>query len=206
MQPSTSLPQSGNSPVLAERLVDFGNWRQSRVFSMSDKIVKALRLDDYFYRGFSRAGKHVSLYIGYYHSSKKVGAAHDPTVCFPGQGWVLKDIKKGSLPVEVSGKQVELDYSTMVAERNGHRELLVYWFQAGRRATPDTLSQKLALMQSKFLGEGESNAFVRIDTSLDNKSYDEAFKLLQEFIGEFYPRFIDFIDLDSRKSKAGEEK
>ena len=69
----------------------------SRYTPLGPKIVKALELDDYANQSYSDGKDTISLYIGYYFTAKKVGAAHDPLVCFPGQGWVVSDTQKDKI-------------------------------------------------------------------------------------------------------------
>ena len=53
-------------------------WRLSSSFPMDARIVEELKLDDYLFQSFARNKELVTLYIGYYRTAKKVGAAHDP--------------------------------------------------------------------------------------------------------------------------------
>ena len=178
---------------LADALVSMGSWYIDGDILLDQKVVDALELDDFLFRNFTNGSDTLSLYIGYYTSSKKVGAAHDPLVCFPGQGWVLSDVRQNVLPVKLTDKETEVSYSTMIAERNGNRKLLVYWFQAYDQATPGTLSQKIALMRTKIMGGGEDNAFVRISISLQGKTDEDARHIIFSFVNDFYPVFIHYI-------------
>lgn len=159
---------------------------------LSPEIVSALELDDYVSQSYSNKKDVVSLYIGFYLSGKKVGAAHDPLVCFPGQGWVLSDTTSGKFPIESELKSV-INFSTMLATRGQEKTFLLYWFQAFDETNPDTVSQKISLLKSRLLGKGEDNAFVRFSMSLGDRTPEECQKIISAFIQDFYPVFIEYI-------------
>ena len=161
-------------------------------FPMDSSIVKSLKLDDYLFKSYVRGTGAVMLYIGYYRTAKKVGAAHDPLVCFTGQGWQLKNRESGQYTL-ARDSNLKISYSTMVAERKGERELIVYWFQANDKAVANTQSQKFAMVLDKFAGKNEDNAFVRISASIDDESPAVVRKRLFDFIEDFYPGFYRYV-------------
>lgn len=177
--------------TLANAFKSIDGWQTSADHQMEQKIVDALRLDDYLFRTYRRDNDTLALYIGYYLTSKKVGAAHDPAVCFPGQGWCLTRQEKPSRAESSSGAPVT--YSVMVAEREGQKELVAYWFQAYETPCPGTFGQKLSLLKQRLSGSPEDNAFVRITISLDKRSQEDAVKIVDDFIRSFYPGFLRFV-------------
>jgi len=74
---------------LAQALVKIKGWHSEGLVELDRGIVEELELDDYANHNFSNGSKTVSLYIGYYLTSKKVGAAHSPLVCFPGNPFIV---------------------------------------------------------------------------------------------------------------------
>jgi EpsI family protein len=177
---------------LPKILNNVNGWKVAGQFPMEEKIVRALELDDYVFAGFANGQDRVGLYIGYYLTTKKVGAAHDPLVCFPGQGWVLSDKSTGKLSVGPEGKDV-VSYSSMVANKGKDRELLVYWFQSYDETSGGTFSQKLRSLAVKFRGGGEDNAFVRVSTELGEQSQEQAREIIFRFVRDFYPVFLTYI-------------
>ncbi len=159
---------------------------------LGPKIVKALELDDYANHNYSDGNDTISLYIGYYLTSKKVGAAHDPLVCFPGQGWVVSDRQKAKIVLNPRPGN-SISYSSMIVQRGSQKELIVYWFQSYDKTNPDTFSQKIASLWKKLLTQREDNAFVRISTPLGEKSLPECREAIFQFIRAFYPVFLDYI-------------
>ena len=178
---------------LKKALTDIKGWHYNGFNRLDTKIVKTLYLDDYANQSYTKNGQTVFLYIGYYLSKKKVGAAHDPTVCFSGQGWLLKD--KTTKKLELYPKTNEkISYSSMVAEQSGAKELVVYWFQSYDKTNPGTFSQKITLLWKKFFGKRGDNAFVRITMRIGEKSASECEATINEFIKVFYPVFLEYVE------------
>ncbi|MCJ7773190.1 MAG: EpsI family protein [Desulfobacterales bacterium] len=188
-QPSSKAVQK-NTP-LSQALSDIKGWKSDGATPMDPRIVDSLELDDYVNQTYSNGNNTVSLYIGYYLTTKKVGAAHDPLVCFPGQGWVLSSIKKGELNLnpEPGGA---ISYSTMIAQRSTEKQLIIYWFQSCDKTNSNTLSQKIASLWKKISGQGEDNAFVRVSIPIKTQSKQKAFIAGTNFIKAFYPVFLKY--------------
>ena len=182
---------------LSHALSDIKGWKNNGSTQLDQRIVKTLKLDDYVNQTYSNGNNTVSLYIGYYLTTKKVGAAHDPLVCFSGQGWVLSDIKKGELNLNPEPSET-VAYATMIAKRSKEKILLIYWFQSFDKANPDTLSQKIASLWKKISGHGEDNAFVRVSVPIKTQSKQQAFIIGTNFIKAFYPTFLEYIKFGHR--------
>jgi EpsI family protein len=178
---------------LDEILERVDGWKAGVHIPYDTKIVESLALDDYVNKTFVKGDKAVSLYIGYYLTTSQVGAAHDPLVCFPGQGWDISGRDKGEIEVgDDAGSKV--NYSTMVVERNGeNRQVLLYWFQAYETTSADTFSQKISSMIKKITGAGEDNAFVRLTCATTEQSDAGCMESMQDFTKDFYPLFLDYV-------------
>jgi EpsI family protein len=176
---------------LSTALDGAGPWHRAGDQYLRSDITSFLNLDDYLFRTFRRGNNTITLYVGYYKTAGKVGAAHDPMVCFPGQGWKLTGKRQGQSPLLPLGKVI--NYSSMIAEREGERELVVYWFQAFDHTTTNTFAQKVSLLARRLSGGSEDNAFVRITTPLGERSTEEAMKTIQDFIASFYPMFYRYV-------------
>jgi EpsI family protein len=176
--------------ALEQALVEIGGWKKAGRSSLSAKIVEELDLDDYIFQTYTKQNDSVTVYAGCYFSGKKVGTAHDPQVCYPGQGWKLSGKEQRSHLLQ---SRESLDYSRVVAELEGNREEIVYWFQVDDKSAPNTFLQKVFLFEKRLLRQGEGNAFVRISTSLNNRTEKEARDLILDFLDSFYPVFLNYI-------------
>lgn len=174
---------------LTQALSDIEGWKSSEFIELDPTIVKALELDDYINQNYSNGNNTISLYIGYYLTTKKVGAAHSPLVCFPGQGWVVSNTNDESLTI--GGHNLQL--ASMVIDMGPRKELVLYWYQSFDKTSSGTFLQKIYALWAKFLNRGEENAFVRISISMDRQSIEEAFITGVKFINAFYPRFLKYL-------------
>ena len=177
---------------LQQTFTKIGEGHFANNYPMDISIVEALKLDDYLFKSYDRDKGPVNLYIGYYRTAKKVGAAHDPLVCFQGQGWQIKNRERGEYTL-TSEPSLTIVYSYMVAERQGESEMIVYWFQTNGTTSANTQSQKFVMVMDKLSGRSEDNAFVRISATIGDESPEAVRKRLFEFIEDFYPGFYRYV-------------
>ena len=176
-------------------------WSNAGRQPLGDSIAEALKLDDHIFQSYRNEHGQVTLYVGYYRTAGKVGAAHDPLVCFTGQGWCIGEQVRGQYQLNnLPGSTIS--YSSMIAKREGERELIVYWFQTNGATSSNTLSQKIAMVRDRFLCSGEDNAFVRITTTLGDESPETASKRIFAFIDSFYPAFQHYVVQNSGSERS----
>ena len=177
---------------LKQALAKIPGWTVVSFDPLDKRIIKTLKLDDYINVTYTDGKDNVSLYIGYYFSNKKLGAAHDPMVCFPGQGWTVLGNEKGKIEVDHSSSSA-VKYSSMIVSKGNRKELVIYWFQSYDSSSPDTFSQKVHAFFNNFSRHAHGNAFVRVTVSLENTSLGQAQKISEKFIKAFYPVFLAYI-------------
>jgi EpsI family protein len=177
---------------LSQALLNIEGWQSGRLVPLQQEIVKGLELDEYANQSYSNGRERVFLYIGYYFSKKKLGAAHDPLVCFPGQGWVPSQIKKGSLTMPPEGNS-SISFSTMTVQRGLQKEFILYWFQSYDQTASNTFYQKIISLRQRILKQRGDNAFVRISIPIEEKSIDECREIVFNFIRSFYPVFSHYV-------------
>ena len=177
---------------LSEVLANIEGWTAGRPTPLDPKIIEALDLDDYVSQGFFKGHDRVSLYIGYYFNTHKIGAAHHPLVCFSGQGWMVSERQNGKLMLG-SNPEYCISYSSMRTQRGLQSELIIYWFQSYDETSLDTLTQKIKSLWIAFICGRKDNAFVRISIPLSDKSLSEARETGFQFVRAFYPVFMDYV-------------
>lgn len=177
---------------LSQMFTSNNGWRLVGNYPLEVSVVNELKLDDYIFQSYARNTEAVSLYIGYYRTAKKVGAAHDPLVCFQGQGWQIKNRESGEYALS-RNPELKISYSAMIAERQEEQQLIIYWFQANRKATANTHFQKAAMVLDTFSGGCEDNAFVRISAPIAGESPEVVRKRVFDFVEDFYPDFIHYV-------------
>jgi EpsI family protein len=178
--------------MLTQALSDIKGWAMRGYTPLDPRIVKSLELDDYVNHNYSNGYDTIALYIGYYFTTKKVGAAHDPLVCFPGQGWVVSDTQKDKIVLNPKPRG-SISYSSMMVQRGSQKELIIYWFQSYDQTNPDTFSQKITSLYQKIFRHREDNAFVRVSTPIEERSLSECHEAIFKFIRSFYPVFLNYV-------------
>ena len=180
--------------ALFNSLAQVGEWKGGRQSAMSAEIVESLKLDDYLFRNYTNGQESVSMYIGYYLSAEKIGAAHDPLVCFPGQGLALSDKATGVITVMGGHSEHRVNYSSFIATEGLEKQYVLYWFQAYNATSSSTFVQKIFLLASKLRGGGQDNAFVRITLPMNSRSASECKEIITSFVRDFYPVFLSYIE------------
>jgi EpsI family protein len=181
---------NAHAPSLAAALSHLPGWRMVRQFPLDPRVIEELKPDDYAFLSYSNGGTVVSLYVGYYTSSAKVGAPHHPLVCFSGQGWELSPISKERLTL-ADGHI--LSFASMTAGLDLENIYLTYWFQAHDEAVDSPLLQKITLARKRLFDRQEDNAFVRVSLPMGDKSPAECRRLVEDFLQAFYPVFLTYI-------------
>ena len=189
--------KTGAQPTmpLNQAFTNLADWPAMAPIPLTSDIVQALQLDDYIYRRFGQPGNQIALYIGYYRTSSKVGASHDPLVCFQGQGWQIKSQNQGFFQLD-DIDNLKINYSTMIAQRANHREFIIYWFQTNDRAANSSFWQKIDMISQRLHGNKVINAFVRINAPLNDSSEAQVRDRILGFMRVFYPQFITHISAE----------
>jgi len=186
-------PNADPKPVsLQAALSEINGWEKGGFYEIEPKIIESLKLDDYVNQSYSNGNDRVFLYIGHYFTANKVGAAHDPMVCYPGQGWMVSKRGSGKLAVASSDTH-PVSYSSMIVEIGQKKELVIYWFQTADRASAGTFAQKVKMVWQKIKGRSEENAFVRITAPIEEGGTAAAQETIERFIKAFYPKFLTYI-------------
>lgn len=186
-------------PPLNQVLSEVQGWTLKGDIPLDQEIIKALELDDYVYRTYSKDNLYVSLYIGLYRTAKKVGAAHSPLVCFPGQGWEIS--KPDAMQLETDTGAIHL--AAMTATKGMHRDLLFYWFQARGKTSSGTLLQKVYIFIEGFNRGPTENAFIRVSIPIIENDLQNRRLAALDFIRSFYPYFFAHMTVDNRSREFG---
>ena len=184
-----SVTPSGGGQLDKHLLESVGQWKFQSHLALGQSIVKGLELDDFVNTRFSKNGHAVSLYIGYYKSQKKVGVAHSPLVCMPGQGWEVNRL--GNFVFPVGDKEIHANL--IEAELHERRNLVIYWYHAYDKSFPGTFKQKVYTTFAKLFHGNEKNAFVRVSLTIMPEDAENLLELMKDFLSHFYPGFVAFM-------------
>lgn len=177
--------------TLRDVLSHIDGWTIRQHIGLDPEIASNLGVDDFLHAQFANETAFVTLYVGYYASMEKVGMAHDPLVCFPGQGWLILHSRKGVIAIDSTDVH-PIRYSSFVVSNGRQQEWVIYWFQSYDRALPGPFLQKVASLWHKVLRKGEGSALVRISIPIDS-GQDMAKQTVLEFIQSFYPALVAYM-------------
>jgi exosortase D (VPLPA-CTERM-specific) len=141
------------------------------------RVLEQVGADDLVFRVYED-GKtpEVGLYIGYYRSQRQGAQIHSPQHCYPGAGWEVQE----SEPILVRRLDGGFDeLRRLVVERDGRRDVVVYWYDTRTGRLSDDIGLKLNLMRTALLRLPQDAAFVRWSTPIaEHESLDAATRRL----------------------------
>jgi EpsI family protein len=191
MPAKSGRPAPERAP-LQQALRALPGWPATSSIPLSPKVVQSLGLDDYLFQIYGGPAEPVTLYIGFYRTAKKIGAAHHPLVCYPGQGWHVQPGEQGIYRLTAK-PQLAVNYAAMTVSQQDRRDLIFYWFQVGEATFSGTLRQKLAMIGRRLRGLSEENAFVRLSVPVGSESEEAARQRAFAFLEGFYPAFAEYL-------------
>ncbi len=97
--------------------------------ALEPEVLEMVRPRSYVMRLYAADDAAVWLYAGYYDDGRRA-AVHDPTVCYPAQGWEILSARME--PLDLGGGE-RLQARWLLVERDGRREVVLYWFQRAHR-------------------------------------------------------------------------
>jgi EpsI family protein len=122
------------------------------------RVLEILAPQAYALRTYAHASRPaLSVYVASY-TGQESGSAHDPSVCYPSQGWDLLHLRSVDVPLPGGEK---LSVKLLSAAQAGEQQLALYWFQPhGRWPQREPLEEWLRVLD-RLRGRG-GHAFVRI--------------------------------------------
>jgi exosortase D (VPLPA-CTERM-specific) len=164
----TALPQELQLPsrqALLEFPLHFAEWRGTSA-AMERQYLEALQVDDYILADFISAEQRpVNVYIAYYQSPKKGRSSHSPRQCIPGGGWEITSFEPLQLPQPV-GVRGTLAVNRLVIQKDGHRQVVYYWFKQRDRWMTSEYAVKWWLFWDTLTRHRSDGALVRLVSSI----------------------------------------
>lgn len=164
-----------------------GQWNGFNI-KMDPGVLSMIQPDAYVYRNYYQGQTVVNLYIGWYETMEKSDLAHSPLVCYQGQGWAIRDRRDRHVQL---ADQSTFDTQRMIIEKEGQKDLVLYWYQAKGYSTGQLGKMRFRLLRNKLLGRSSTNCFVRVSTTMSKGKTNED-KVLDRFIRDSYPKINAF--------------
>jgi EpsI family protein len=161
-----------------------GEWQATDI-PLSKRDYEILETTNLFVRDYKNSkGDSVYLYVIYSEDNRKV--SHPPEVCLLGSGVNILD--KSLIDVTDS-----INATKLTVEKGDTRQLVVYWFKAGKLYTDKYLKQQLKIVIDRMFGKRTAGAMIRVSTDVKNDSPDAALGLIREFCREIEPLLARYV-------------
>jgi EpsI family protein len=160
-----------------------GAW-ESMEIPMEPAVESELRADFNLQRAYvSRIQEPVVLYVGYYGTRRGGRPEHTPRGCYTGAGWGIEASRTLAF-----GETGRLRANEYLVERDGERQLVVFWYRSFRRTgILGGLDQNIDRLIG-LLREGRADgALVRISTMIREGDVVGARSRLQSFASSIDP-------------------
>jgi EpsI family protein len=168
--------------------LSIGSWKGEEL-EVSEKSYEILETRNLFLRNYKNPkGDTVTAYLIYSEDNRKV--SHPPEVCLMGSGLQIVSQKVVDIPLRDGAK---LKANAIISESNNRRDLVVYWYKAGRLHTNSYLKQQLSVATGRMFGKRTAGALIRISTRIDERDPQSASDRVTAFIEELYPLLPKYI-------------
>ena len=180
-------PQTPAHEKLAALPKDISGYKMQAEAEITDDVQAVLRADDYVLRRYeSPNGKMLDVFIAYYEYQRAGESMHSPKNCLPGSGWspILNDyVTVGQLS---DGRPAVAN--RYVIEKDGRRQVVVYWYQANGRVIANEYWGKLYLVTDALRTGRRDGAILRVIVPVEkNESIDAATERVLEFTRDLLP-------------------
>lgn len=176
-----------------------GDWH-GRTASLDTQTVAALGLTDYILSDYVRKDGHpVNLYVAYYASQRSGISPHSPSVCIPGNGWLITRLRETEY--RNPALKVPLPYNRVIIEKGSQKQLVYYWFDERGMKLASEYWSKFYLLRDAILENRTDGALVRLTTPIfPNETERDADKRLQDFTAALLPNLAQYLPVAPNSS------
>ena len=169
-----------------------GEWR-GHPASLNPQTEHGLGLTDYILSDYAKPdGRSVNLYVAYYASQRMGVSPHSPSVCIPGNGWAITNLKRTSYHDDDSS--IALPLNRALIAHGSKKQLVYYWFDERGMKIANEYWSKLYLLRDAIFENRTDGALVRLTTSLyPGESEADAEKRLQDFVRAVVPKLSAYL-------------
>ena len=192
---SSSLFERDQTIISNKSLSQFpeilGDWRASES-RLPPSIEAVAGASEYYYGDFlSPSDDKVNLYIAYYHDQKEGVAPHSPTVCIPGDGWVIKSDK----PVDLQSKNGRIiKVSRLIITKGDKTIITYYWLKQGSEVFYQQYMARLNLIWFAINENRADAALIRMVSEVrKNEKIEDADARIKVMASELLDVISDYV-------------
>ncbi len=192
---TTPFAERDNTPVASKPMASFplqlGKWK-AKESRLPVSVETAAGASDYYYGDFrSPDDKRVNLYIAYYEDQKVGAAPHSPTLCIPGDGWVIRS----DTPIPLTARNGKTIYvSRLMMTKGDQSSIAYYWLKQGDKTFTAQYKARLDLIRFAITENRADAALVRLVAFVDSgESVEAADARLQDLATELLDVLSDYV-------------
>ena len=174
-------------PQLSKIPSQLGKWSSVREQALEPDVQAYLRPDAYIlrdYTGKAQAGT-INLFVAYFKSLQSGYGPHSPSVCLPGNGWLVRQTDIVNVPVP--GRETAIPVNKFVMEKGDQHILVLYWYQNDRNAWAQEFQGKLRLLPDLIRYQRSDVSLVRLVQALPSSDAGQELPQLEEFTKTIFP-------------------
>ena len=147
---------------------------------LGGRVLEILNPTSYLDRIYKRGPDQLSLFIAYYDQQRSGESLHSPKNCLPGSGWEIWDY--GSAWVPVHDREVKINKYSI--QKDGNRQLVLYWYQSRQRIVASEYLGKILLVRDALMEGNTAGSIVRIIVVDQPGSLEEGIKFASQIMPE----------------------
>jgi len=168
----------------------FNGWN-SKEIPVSDIEKEFLPADTKFVKRLYSQPDYGGIFLQVVLSGQDRRSIHQPEVCLPSQGWVIKKKSKYSIKVDnpinnLITTRIDVSFGKDNHMRN---EIFLYWFMGNKRITSSYMKRIFLIGFDRcILRRNYQWAMLRISTNIDSNGTNIALKRLEKFVADLFPK------------------
>jgi len=164
-------------------------WQGNDVDYDSEMLLSWLGPKKIVFRNYGRDHIHITLYLAYYNSMKQSDLAHAPTVCYPGQGWTVKEDTIVSFPIN----GIQFRCNRLHVEKGQMNEIVYTWWQTSDGVFARNSEYRLNQTLKRILSPHTPALWIRISGEEVEENARNIELELQKFVSDALPLFQNYL-------------
>ncbi len=181
-----SLQEDDAVPIVKDIPVTLGPWRGTDLPYNTRVFDNVLGADATIFREYQdiNSSRAVQIYVAYYRTMEKSDLAHSPLVCYAGQGWEITERDTHEIPL--AAHNTILRSTRLMLQNGNHQEIVLFWYQVGKKTFPTNTGQRMLLIFNKLLHRGQENIWVRVSIPVRDQEVERALRTEDDFLADLY--------------------
>ncbi|MBI4846013.1 MAG: EpsI family protein [Candidatus Omnitrophica bacterium] len=162
------------------------NGYKAQDIKLDDKVYAILETDQVIMRRYEKQDAAPIIFY-FVFSPNRARASDPPEVCLIGEGNMIQEKTTTGLIIASEGKDFKLRVNKLIVEKDGRKELVLYWYYAGSEVTHDYFRHQAKLLFKNLLFQSPGCGMVRLYIPILGGDENSAMEALNEFLNAVFP-------------------